>query len=65
MFYFFSVALEMGIGTWIAAIFSGLAFVVMFGIASAKGDYKGLIKTTLENDAIQKKHNKTSQGLSK
>tara|TARA_Y100001968_G_C19136378_1_gene609290 strand:- start:462 stop:635 length:174 start_codon:yes stop_codon:yes gene_type:complete len=35
-------------------IISGLGFIVMFGIASAKGGYQDLIKTTLENDARQR-----------
>ena len=48
------VALNMGIGAWIATIVSVIGFLVMFGIASAKGDYQGLIKTTLENDSIQR-----------
>ena len=38
-----------------AAVFSGLAFIIMFAIASAKGDFQGLIKTTLENDAASRK----------
>ena len=47
----FAIPLNMGIGTWVVTIFVGLAFLVMFGIASAGGDYQGLINTTLENDA--------------
>ena len=31
-------------------VFCIIAFFVMFGIASSKGDYQGLIKTTLAND---------------
>ena len=31
----------------------------MFGIASAKGDYQGLARTTLENDEIRRKSNST------
>ena len=46
----FAVPLNMGIGTWIVTIVAGLGFVVMFGIASAFGDFQGLINTTLEND---------------
>lgn len=50
MFRFFSVALNMGYGAWIATIISGIGFIIMFGLASAKGDYQGLAKTTLDND---------------
>ena len=50
----FAIALNMGTGAWIAAIVSGLGFIVMFGLASAKGDYQGLIDTTLKNDEIQR-----------
>ena len=41
----------------------GFGFVVMFGIASAGGDYKGLIDTTLKNDKLarEKKNNKKDQ----
>ena len=46
----FAVPLNMGIGTWIVTIVAGPGFVVMFGIASAFGDFQGLINTTLEND---------------
>ena len=50
----------MGTGTWIVTIVAGLSFVVMFGIASAGGEYQDLINTTLENDALarEKKKNK-------
>ena len=46
----FAVPLNMGTGTWIVTIVAGLSFIVMFGIASAFGDFQGLINTTLEND---------------
>tara|TARA_B100000579_G_scaffold416872_1_gene412900 strand:- start:346 stop:498 length:153 start_codon:yes stop_codon:yes gene_type:complete len=48
----------MGIGTWILTIISGLGFVVMFSIASAFGDFQGLINTTLENDSIARENKK-------
>ena len=54
----FAIPLNMGTGTWIVTIIAGLGFVVMFGIASAGGDYKGLINTTLENDALSRKKRK-------
>ncbi len=48
----FAIPLNMGTATWIVTIISGLGFVVMFGLASAGGDYQGLINTTLENDTL-------------
>ena len=39
----FAIPLNMGTGTWIVTIVAGLGFVVMFGLASAGGDYQGLI----------------------
>ena len=47
----FAVPLNMGTGTWIVTIVAGLSFIVMFGIASAFGDFQGLINITLENDS--------------
>ncbi len=39
----------------IAAIFiSGVSFLIMFGIASAKGGFQELVETTLKNDAAQR-----------
>tara|TARA_B100000965_G_scaffold389914_1_gene396174 strand:+ start:120 stop:308 length:189 start_codon:yes stop_codon:yes gene_type:complete len=54
----FAVPLNMGTGTWIVTIVAGLGFVVMFGIASAFGDFQGLINTTLENDSISRENRK-------
>ena len=51
----FAVALEIGAPGWIAIVISSLGFIVMFGISSAKGDYQGLAKTTLENDEIMRR----------
>tara|TARA_B100000700_G_C14399164_1_gene558359 strand:- start:266 stop:457 length:192 start_codon:yes stop_codon:yes gene_type:complete len=34
-----------------AIVISGISFIVMFAIASAKGGYKELVETTLKNDA--------------
>ena len=48
----------MGTGTWIVTIIAGLSFVIMFGIASAAGDFQGLIDTTLENDSIARESRK-------
>ena len=47
----FAVPLNMGKVTWVVTIVAGLSFIVMFGIASAFGDFQGLINTTLENDS--------------
>ena len=55
---FFAVPLNMGTGTWIVTIVAGLGFIVMFGIASAFGDFQGLINTTLENDSNSRKSRK-------
>ena len=54
----FAVPLNMGTGTWIVTIVAGLSFIVMFGIASAFGDFQGLINTTLENDSNSRKSRK-------
>tara|TARA_B100000700_G_C14617901_1_gene656791 strand:- start:101 stop:310 length:210 start_codon:yes stop_codon:yes gene_type:complete len=50
----FAIPLNMGTGAWIVTFIAGLGFIVMFGIASAAGDFQGLIDTTLENDAISR-----------
>ena len=57
----FAVPLNMGTGTWVVTIIAGLGFVVMFGIASAFGDYQGLINTTLENDSNARKRKKNKK----
>ena len=54
----FAVPLNMGTGTWVVTIIAGLSFVLMFGIASAAGDFQGLINTTLENDALSREKRK-------
>ena len=41
-----------------AIVISGVSFLVMFGIASAKGGFQELVKTTLENDAAQRSKKK-------
>ena len=58
---FFAIPLNMGTGTWIVTIISGLGFVVMFGLASAGGDYQGLINTTLQNDALSREKRKSKK----
>ncbi len=54
----FAIPLNMGTGTWIVTIVASFSFVVMFGLASAGGDYQGLINTTLENDAFAREKRK-------
>jgi len=54
----FAIPLNMGTGNWIVAIIAGLGFVVMFGLASAGGDYQGLINATLENDTLSREKRK-------
>ena len=58
----FAIPLQLGTGTWIVTIIASLGFIIMFGISSSLGDYQGLVKTTLENDAISRanKKNKNS-----
>ena len=51
----------MGTGTWIVTIVAGLSFIVMFGIASAFGDFQGLINTTLENDSTARESRKNKK----
>ena len=57
----FAVPLNMGTATWIVTIVAGLSFIVMFGIASAFGDFQGLINTTLENDLNSRKSRKNKK----
>ena len=57
----FAVPLNMGTGTWIVTIVAGLSFIVMFGIASAFGDFQGLINTTLENDSNSRESRKSKK----
>ena len=57
----FALPLNMGTGTWIVTIIAGLSFIVMFGIASAFGDFQGLINTTLENDSISRNSKKNKK----
>ena len=57
----FAVPLNMGTGTWIVTIVAGLSFIVMLGIASAFGDFQGLINTTLENDSNARESRKNKK----
>ena len=47
----FALLLNMGTATWVVTIIAGLSFVGMFRLASAFGDFQGLINTILENDS--------------
>ena len=38
-----------------AILFSGISFIIMFGIASAKGGFQELVDTTLKNDQLVRK----------
>ena len=58
---FFAIPLNLSIGTWLITIIAGLGFVVMFALSSAGGDYKGLINTTLENDALAREKRKNKK----
>ena len=55
---FFAIPLNMGTGTWVVTIIASISFIVMFGLASAGGDYQGLINTTLKNDALSREKRK-------
>ena len=54
MFPVFAVSMGMGPVAWSAAVFSAVGFLVMFGIASAKGDFLGMAKSTLQNDKARR-----------
>ena len=57
----FAVPLNLGTGTWIVTIIADLGLVVMFGIASAFGDFQGLVNTTLENDSNARESRKNKK----
>ena len=56
----YSFAVELGLGNVEIGLIvvSVLGFLIMFGISSAKGDYQGLIKSTLAKDEAQRLKNK-------
>ena len=58
MTIYFAVSLGLSPIEIAAIVISGVGFIIMFGIASAKGDFQGLIKTTLENDATNRENKK-------
>ena len=55
------VAIQMSPLGWGATVLSTVGFIVMFGIASAKGDLQGLAKTTLSNDAAMRNKDKSKK----
>ena len=57
----FAVPLNIGTGTWVVTIIASLSFVVMFGIASAYGDFQGLTNTTLEKDSNARESRKNKK----
>ena len=58
MYPIFSTSLGLTPLTTSVIVISGISFVLMFGIASAKGGFQDLVKTTLENDAKHRDQNK-------
>tara|TARA_B100000700_G_C14937088_1_gene804870 strand:- start:380 stop:559 length:180 start_codon:yes stop_codon:yes gene_type:complete len=58
MNFIFATDLNLSPLTISAIAISSFGFVVMFGIASAKGGFEDLIKTTLENDKKNRDSNK-------
>ena len=47
----FAIDLNLSPLTISAIVISGVGFLVMFLIASAKGEYQDLVQTTLKNDS--------------
>ena len=43
------LAISLGLGPigWGVVVFSAISFLIMFGISSVKGDYKGIIEDAL------------------
>mgnify|MGYP001173687992 FL=1 len=58
MTLYFAVSLGLNPLEIAAIVVSGLGFIIMFGIASAKGDFQGLITATLKNDALNRQNKK-------
>lgn len=53
--FVFAVSLGLGPLEKFVIVFSGITFVVTFGIASAKGDQKGMIESMLAKPINQNK----------
>ena len=58
MTLYFAVSLGLNPLEIAAIVVSSLGFIIMFGIASAKGDFQGLITATLKNDALNRQNKK-------
>ena len=54
MVYTFAVALDLSPIEIITISISVIAFLIMFGLSSVKGDYQGLISSTLAQDEKQR-----------
>ena len=52
--YSFAVALNLSPVQTFIIIFAGVSFVLAFAVSSAKGDYQGLIDSTLKSDQISR-----------
>ena len=50
-----AVALNLSPIETVVVVISVVGFLSMFGIASAKGGYQDLVKTTLSNDAARRR----------
>ncbi len=57
----FVISLNLGIGSWLVIGIASVGFLIMFSIASAKGDFQELVSTTLENDAKSRANHQKSQ----
>ena len=57
----FAIPLNLGVASWTVIGISSLGFIIMFVISSAKGDFQGLVTTTLENDANSRADRKKSK----
>ena len=44
----FAIETGMELWEWFLAVFAGLSFIIMFILVSIKGDYKGVIESSLE-----------------
>ncbi len=54
----FGIALDLSPIEIIVVAFAAFSFLILFGLSSVKGDYKGLISTTLANDADRRNKKK-------
>ncbi len=52
----FAIAIQMTPTGWAATLISGISFIVMFVLVSIKGDYKGVIESTLASSSKKSKN---------